>query len=122
MTENEITSLFRSMQKLKAKREILEYLEKVDGEYDQICKILYVMENSLDILNANEREIIQMHLVEGDTWERVIIQYEERHGRQSGYSKRTYERMQQRSLKRLMEVLGNSEIESLLRTVSESFS
>ena len=56
MTENEIRSLFRSMKKLKAKREMLEYLEKVDGEYDQICKILYVMENSLDILNANERD------------------------------------------------------------------
>ena len=32
MTENEIRSLFRSMKKLKAKREILEYLEKGDGE------------------------------------------------------------------------------------------
>lgn len=74
------------------------------------------------VICLSEREIIQMHLVEGDTWERVIIQYEERHGRQSGYSKRTYERKKQRSLKRLMEVLGNSEIESLLRTVSESFS
>ena len=117
MTENDVKLLFKSMKNMKAKREILKCLEKTDAEYDQICKILYVMENSLDVLSESEREIIQMHLVEGTTWERVITQYEERHGRQNGYSKRTYERLQQKALKRLVEVIGNSEIESFLRKI-----
>ena len=117
MTENDVKLLFKSMKKLKAKREILKCLEKTDAEYDQICKILYVMENSLDVMSESEREIIQMHLVEGTTWERVITQYEERHGRQNGYSKRTYERLQQKALKRLVEVIGNSDIESFLRKI-----
>ncbi|MDE6619961.1 MAG: hypothetical protein K2K74_05640 [Lachnospiraceae bacterium] len=114
MTENDIKLLFRSMKKLKARRDILECLKKMDSEYEQICKVLYVMENSLEILSENEREIIQMHLVEGGTWERVITQYEERHGRQNGYSKRTYERIQQRAVAELLEIIENSDLERLL--------
>ncbi len=69
MTENDVKSLFKSMKKLKAKKEVLKCIEKADHEYNQLCRIIHIAENSLDSLSESEREIIQMHLIDGYTWE-----------------------------------------------------
>lgn len=118
MSENDVKTLLRSMKKLNARREVLKCLEKTDNEYNYICKIIYIMDNSLKILSEDEREIIRMHLIEGDTWEQVIVQYEDGHGKQNGYSRRTYERIQQKSVKKILEVIENSEIDGLLQHIS----
>lgn len=62
-----------------------------------------------------------MHLVNGFTWEQVEMQFEEQHGRQNGYSKRTYERLQQKDLKQLVEVMENSEIDNLVSYIMFRF-
>lgn len=114
MSESDVKVLLKSMKKLKAKKEILNCVKKEDDEYEKISKIVYMIESSLEILNENEREVLQMHLIDDLTWEQVMIQYEEYHGKQNGYCKRTYERIQRKALKRIMEVIENSELEQLL--------
>ena len=114
MSENDVKSLLKSMKKLKAKKEVLKCLGKAEHEYDHLCRMIYALENSLESLNEIEREIIQMHLVDGYTWEQVMTQYEECHGKQNGYSKRTFERIQQKAIRSILEIIENSEFEELL--------
>lgn len=114
MSENDIKFLLKSLKKLRAKREVLRCLNKENSYYQNICKIIYIMESSLDILKESEKEIIQMHLVDGFTWEQVVIQFEKQHGKQNGYSRRTYERMQQKALKQILGIVKNNEIDNLI--------
>ncbi len=114
MSESDVKVLLKSMKKLKAKKEILNCVKKPDDEYEKISKIVYMIEISLAILNEDEREVLQMHLIDELTWEQVMIQYEKDHGKQNGYCKRTYERMQRKALRRIREVIESSGLEMLV--------
>ena len=133
MSESDVKVLLKSIKKLKAKKEILSCVKKEDDEYEKLSKIIYMIESSLEILkmpermtesrltesrleilNESEREVLQMHLIDELTWEQVVTQYEKCHGKQNGYCKRTYERIQRKALKRIREVIENSELEEFI--------
>ena len=114
MSESDVKVLLKSIKKLKAKKEILSCVKKEDDEYEKLSKIIYMIESSLEILNESEREVLQMHLIDELTWEQVVTQYEKCHGKQNGYCKRTYERIQRKALKRIREVIENSGLEEFI--------
>ena len=119
MTENDIKSSFKSLKKLKAKKEVLKCIEKADHEYNQLCRIIHIAENSLDSLSESERDIIQMHLIDGYTWEQIMNQHERYHGQQNVQSKRTYERIQQKALKQILGIIDSGELDAILTNFVE---
>lgn len=119
MTENDVKSLFKSLKKLKAKKEVLKCMENTNHAYEQLCRIIHIVENSLDSLSINEREIIQMHLIDGYTWEQVMNHHERYRGLQNVLSKRTYERIQQKALKQILGIIDSSELDTILTNFIE---
>ncbi len=119
MTENDIKSLFKSLKKLKAKKEVLKCIEKADHEYNRLCRIIHIAENSLDSLSESERDIIQMHLIDGYTWEQIMNQHERYRGQQNVLSRRTYERIQQKALKQILDIIDSSELDAILTNFVE---
>ena len=119
MTEKDVKSLFKSLKKLKAKKEVIKCMKNADHAYELLCRIIHIAENSLDSLSENEMEIIQMHLIDGYTWEQVTNQHEKYHGQQNVLSKRTYERIQQKALKQVLGIIDSSELDAILEKFIE---
>ncbi|MCM1183032.1 MAG: hypothetical protein NC337_06640 [Roseburia sp.] len=109
MTDEDMKILLKSIKKLNAKKEVLEALKKTDEEYDKLCAVIDSVEYALGSLSNEEREIIEMHLIQGNPWHRVIAKYEEKHGQMQGYSERTYKRIQQKAIKQLADIIEEAE-------------
>ena len=121
MSEQEVKLLIKSLKTLKIKQEAMNKVEKLTGnimdekeEYEKISLLITVLEAGIDILKKEEKEIVELHLVEKFTWNEIAEFYEEKVGKAFVYSDRTYKRIQQRAIRRIQEFMIEMGVDKLI--------
>lgn len=122
MSEKELKILLKSYDKLKVEKELLSQMKNLDEKYNQLCRFMYILESCMEVLNTQEREIVQLHLIQSLTWNETIQRFEEKYGYENGYCNRTYQRMQKKAIEQMLNVIENvgvDEFSSFVSTMSE---
>lgn len=122
MTEEQLKKWLLNLETFKAQvqtwNKCLDY-ENDNLEIQQKIKIhllqIEILTKGLQILNEDEKFVIQMHLVSKLSWNKVWKLYEDKWGIQNGRSIRTLKRMQHRGLQKLLGFIIESNVEVYFR-------
>ncbi len=120
MTEEAIKEFIKSYPELKARRDILDKIQKYsqnadkNEEYSQIAIKIQIIESALEILKEDEKKIILWHLIDEKTWKEIEDLYGKEVGTAFNYSDRTFKRIQQNALKKIELFLSKGEFKEYI--------
>lgn len=109
MTEETVKEFIKSYSELKAKRDVIEKIQKYsqnenkdsDKEYSELVIKIEIIESALKLLSKHEKTIILLHLVDDIKWKEVMSIYEQQVGTEFNYSERSFLRIQKNALKKI---------------------
>ncbi len=113
MTEIQLKELLRQLHAARIEDSLLEECLKIskDGSENLPCKDnvqLRIIGETLNILNRNERFIIETHLVHHHTWAETMAIFSEKSGQGRDRSERTLKRIQSGALKKMVNFINHS--------------
>lgn len=117
MTEETVKEFIKSYSELKAKRDIIDKIQKYshndfnDNEYSQLMIKIQIIESALEILTEDEKKVILLHLIDNIKWTEVERLYEKQVGMEFNYSERTFKRIQKNALKKIGEFIRKNDFE-----------
>ena len=122
MTGETVKEFIKSYSELKAKRAVIEKIQKYsqnenndsDKEYSELVIKIEIIESALKILTKDEKKIILLHLVDNIKWSKVKLIYEEQVGMELNFSERTFIRIQKNALEKIENFISKNKFEQYI--------
>lgn len=122
MTGETVKEFIKSYSELKAKRDVIEKIQKYsqnenndsDKEYSELVIKIEIIESALKLLTEDERKIILLHLVDNIKWSKVKLIYEEQVGMEFNFSERTFIRIQKNALEKIENFISKNKFEQYI--------
>ena len=122
MTGETVKEFIKSYSELKAKRDVIEKIQKYsqnensnsDKEYSELVIKIEIIESALKLLSKDEKTIILLHLVDDIKWKEVMSIYEQQVGTEFNYSERSFLRIQKNALKKIENFLLENGLEQYI--------
>ena len=122
MTGETVKEFIKSYSELKAKRDVIEKIQKYsqnensnsDKEYSELVIKIEIIESALKLLTKDEKNIILLHLIDDKKWKEVMSIYEQQVGMEFNYSERSFLRIQKNALKKIENFLLENGLEQYI--------
>lgn len=118
MTEERIKEWLRELEVRKTQIQIwimcLDYEGDKHNEYQKLVKQklqVELIEKALQILEEEEKLVIESHLIAKKNWNNTYKIYEDKWGMHNACSLRTLKRMQTRGLHKMLDFIKKSDLE-----------
>lgn len=115
MTEKQLKKLLSQFNATQIEISLLEECSRLSKNTSE--DLLYhgniqfrIIRETLNILNRNERFIIENHLICHHTWSETTILFAKETGAKGERSERTLKRIQSRALKKMVSFINNSQL------------
>ena len=120
MTEETVKEFLKSYSELKAKRDVIDKIQKYshddfnDNEYSQLMIKIQIIESVLEILTEDEKKVILLHLINNIKWTEIEKLFEIQVGTEFNYSERTFKRIQKNALKKMENFIAKNKLEQYI--------